>query len=79
MRSIVRPIDLLWSFVQAILMALTVRLIHTYFGYFASGGPSGVGVAQGTAVRTPMIVVVTVTLLVQLAMYGTNGNFNLSR
>lgn len=34
------PSDLLWSFVQAILMALAILLIHTYFGYSASGGPS---------------------------------------
>ena len=76
--TFLNPIDLLWSFVQAILMALTVLLIHTYFGYFASGGPSGVGVAVGNAVRTSLVVVVSVTLLVQLSIYGVNGNFNLS-
>ena len=48
------------------------------FGYFASGGPSGVGVAVGNAVRTSLIVVVSVTLLVSLSIYGSNGNFNLS-
>jgi phospholipid/cholesterol/gamma-HCH transport system permease protein len=77
-RSFLNPIDLLWSFLQAILMALAVLLIHTYFGYFASGGPSGVGVAVGNAVRTSLIVVVSVTLLVSLSVYGTSGNFNLS-
>jgi hypothetical protein len=30
------------------------------------------------AVRTSLIVVVSVTLLVSLAIYGSNGNFNLS-
>lgn len=76
--TFLNPIDLLWSFLQAILMAITILLIHTYFGYFASGGPSGVGVAVGNAVRTSLIVVVSVTLLVSLAVYGSNGNFNLS-
>jgi phospholipid/cholesterol/gamma-HCH transport system permease protein len=76
--TFLNPLDLLWSFLQAVLMALTVLLIHTYFGYFASGGPSGVGVAVGNAVRTSLIVVVSVTLLVSLAIYGTHGNFNLS-
>ena len=41
--TFLNPIDLLWSFLQAVLMAITILLIHTYFGYFASGGPSGVG------------------------------------
>lgn len=76
--TFLNPMDLLWSFLQAILMAMAVLLVHTYFGYFASGGPSGVGVAVGNAVRTSLIVVISVTLLVSLSIYGSNGNFNLS-
>ena len=76
--TFLNPIDLLWSFLQAVLMAITILLIHTYYGYFATGGPSGVGVAVGKAVRTSLIVVVSVTLLVSLSIYGSNGNFNLS-
>jgi phospholipid/cholesterol/gamma-HCH transport system permease protein len=76
--TFLNPIDLLWSFLQAILMAISILLVHTYFGYFATGGPSGVGNAVGNAVRTSLIVVVSVTLLVSLSVYGSNGNFNLS-
>ncbi|BBY32647.1 ABC transporter permease [Mycolicibacter minnesotensis] len=76
--TFLNPIDLMWSFLQAILMAIAVLLVHTYFGFFAAGGPSGVGVAVGTAVRTSLVVVISVTLLVSLAVYGSNGNFNLS-
>jgi phospholipid/cholesterol/gamma-HCH transport system permease protein len=76
--TFLNPIDLMWSFLQAILMALAILLIHTYFGFFASGGPAGVGVAVGNAVRTSLMTTVSITLLVSLAIYGTNGNFNLS-
>ncbi|NLV78464.1 MAG: ABC transporter permease [Rhodococcus sp.] len=72
------PTDILWSFVQAIVMAIAVMLIHTYYGFNAGGGPVGVGVAVGNAVRASLIAVVTVTLLISLAVYGTSGNFNLS-
>ncbi|MFF3574397.1 MlaE family ABC transporter permease [Nocardia jiangxiensis] len=72
------PSDILWSFVQAIVMALAVMMIHTYYGYHATGGPVGVGIAVGNAVRTSLVAVVTVTLLVSLAIYGTSGNFHLS-
>ncbi|WP_068270153.1 MlaE family ABC transporter permease [Aldersonia kunmingensis] len=72
------PTDILWSFVQAIVMALAVMMIHTYYGYNATGGPVGVGVAVGNAVRASLIAVVTVTLLISLAIYGMSGNFNLS-
>ena len=77
-RTFLNPIDLLWSFLQAVLMALGVLMVHTYHGYFATGGPSGVGVAVGNAVRTSLVVVVSITLLVSLAIYGANGNFHLS-
>lgn len=76
--TFLNPIDLLWSFLQAVLMAIAILLVHTYFGFFATGGPSGVGAAVGNAVRTSLVVVVSVTLLVSLAIYGSNGNFNLS-
>jgi phospholipid/cholesterol/gamma-HCH transport system permease protein len=72
------PTDLLWSFLQAILMALAILFIHTYFGYTTTGGPAGVGLATGRAVRASLIAVVSITLLVSLAIYGTSGNFNLS-
>ncbi len=41
-RTFLNPIDLLWSFLQAVLMALVVLMVHTYYGYYATGGPSGV-------------------------------------
>ncbi|MFD4439709.1 MlaE family ABC transporter permease [Nocardia sp. NPDC058519] len=72
------PSDILWSFGQAIMMAMAVMLIHTYYGFHAAGGPVGVGIAVGNAVRSSLIAVVTVTLLISLAIYGTSGNFHLS-
>ncbi|MET9210471.1 MULTISPECIES: MlaE family ABC transporter permease [unclassified Nocardia] len=72
------PSDILWSFGQAIVMAMAVMLIHTYFGYNAAGGPVGVGVAVGNAVRASLVAVVMVTLMISLAIYGTSSNFHLS-
>ncbi|MFZ2174026.1 MAG: ABC transporter permease [Rhodococcus sp. (in: high G+C Gram-positive bacteria)] len=76
--TFLNPIDILYSFLQAILMAIAIMLVHTYYGYHAAGGPAGVGVAVGSAVRASLITVVSVTLLVSLAVYGGDGNFNLS-
>ncbi|ABM11759.1 ABC transporter permease [Mycolicibacterium vanbaalenii] len=76
--TFLNPLDLVWSFVQAIAMAVTVMVIHTYYGFNASGGPAGVGEAVGRAVRASLIVVVFVTLVISLSVYGQSGNFNLS-
>jgi phospholipid/cholesterol/gamma-HCH transport system permease protein len=70
--------DLLWSFVLALVMALVIMLVHTYYGYTASGGPAGVGEAVGRAVRTSMITASVVVLFVSLAIYGQTGHFNLA-
>ncbi len=76
--TFLNPVDLLWSFLQAILMAIAVMVIHTYYGFTASGGPAGVGEAVGRAVRASLIVVVLVTLVISLSVYGQSGNFHLS-
>jgi phospholipid/cholesterol/gamma-HCH transport system permease protein len=76
--TFLNPNDLIWSFAQAISMAIVVMLIHTYYGFVASGGPAGVGEAVGRAVRTSMVAVVIVALFVSLAIYGHTGNINLS-
>lgn len=72
------PSDLLWSFVQVVAMAIVVMLIHTYYGYTASGGPAGVGEAVGRAVRASLVSLVFVNLLTSLAIYGQSGNFHLA-
>lgn len=62
--------DLLWSFGKAIVMAIFVITVHCYFGFTARGGPVGVGVAVGRAVRTSLVGIMFVDLLLDLAIYG---------
>ena len=76
--TFLNPVDLLWSFLQALSMAVVVMLVHTYYGFNASGGPAGGGEAVGRAVRTSLIAAVLVTLFVSLAIYGQSGAFHLS-
>jgi phospholipid/cholesterol/gamma-HCH transport system permease protein len=76
--TFLNPMDLIWSFFQAVTMAVVVMLVHTYYGFTAHGGPAGVGEAVGRAVRTSLVSAVAVTLFVSLAIYGQSGNFNLS-
>ena len=76
--TFLNPTDLLWSFLQAVLTGIVIMLVHTYYGYTATGGPAGVGEAVGRAVRTSMVGGSFVTLLAALAIYGKQGSFNLS-
>jgi phospholipid/cholesterol/gamma-HCH transport system permease protein len=73
-----QPTDLIWSLLQIIATSTVVMLVHTYYGFHASGGPAGVGEAVGRSVRASLIVAITATLAVAMAAYGVSGNFNLS-
>jgi len=77
-RTFLNPTDLIWSFVQCVALAVVIMLIHTYYGFTASGGPAGVGEAVGRAVRTSLIFSAFVLVMISLAVYGQSGNFNLA-
>jgi phospholipid/cholesterol/gamma-HCH transport system permease protein len=64
------PIDVFYSLIKAVVFALLVTLIHCYYGYNASGGPAGVGVASGRAIRSSIVTVVVVNLFLSLLMWG---------
>jgi phospholipid/cholesterol/gamma-HCH transport system permease protein len=76
--TFLNPTDLLWSFFQAVAMAVIIMLVHTYYGFNASGGPAGVGEAVGRAVRTSLVATVFVVMFLALAIYGQSGNFHLA-
>jgi phospholipid/cholesterol/gamma-HCH transport system permease protein len=76
--TFLRVDDVMWSFLEVIIMSVVVLLNHAYFGYYASGGAVGVGEAVGRSMRTSLISIVTVVLLFSLALYGTDPNFNLT-
>jgi phospholipid/cholesterol/gamma-HCH transport system permease protein len=76
--TFLRPEDVFWSFVDAIIISVIVMLNHCYYGYYASGGPVGVGEAVGRAMRASLVAVALVVLFVALALYGVDPNFNLT-
>ncbi|QFU87395.1 ABC transporter permease [Amycolatopsis sp. YIM 10] len=64
------PIDVLWSFLKVLVFSVIVVLSHCYYGYRASGGPAGVGVAVGRGVRTAIVAVSLLDFFLSLAIWG---------
>src|SRR6202046_1003034 len=64
------PIDIFYSFMKAMIFAVLVTFVHCYYGYTAGGGPAGVGVAAGRAIRLSIILVVVVKLILCLGLFG---------
>jgi phospholipid/cholesterol/gamma-HCH transport system permease protein len=72
------PGDVLWSFGKVLVFAVTVILIHCYYGYNASGGPAGVGVAVGRAVRTSIVAINVLDLFLSMAIWGATTTVRLA-
>ncbi|GAA4614891.1 MlaE family ABC transporter permease [Saccharopolyspora hordei] len=72
------PEDVLWSFGKVILFSIAVILTHCYFGYTAHGGPAGVGVAVGRAVRTSIVLITVLDFFLSLAIWGSTTTVRIS-
>lgn len=72
------PGDVLWSFGKVLVFAVLVIMIHCYHGYYASGGPAGVGIAVGHAVRTSIVAINVVDLFLSMAIWGTTTTVRLA-
>jgi phospholipid/cholesterol/gamma-HCH transport system permease protein len=72
------PGDVIWSFGKVLVFSVVVVLIHCYHGYNASGGPAGVGVAVGRAVRTSIVAINVIDLLLSMAIWGTTTTVRLA-
>jgi phospholipid/cholesterol/gamma-HCH transport system permease protein len=69
------PIDLLYSTIKLSIYCVAVTLIHCYYGYFASGGPVGVGMASGRAVRASLVTIVVLDFTTTVMIWGLQPEF----
>jgi phospholipid/cholesterol/gamma-HCH transport system permease protein len=72
------PQDVLWSFAKVLVFAVVIILTHCYYGYHASGGPAGVGIAVGKAVRTSIVTITLIDFFLSLAIWGSTTTVRLS-
>ncbi|MGV9415260.1 ABC transporter permease [Nocardia sp. NPDC003693] len=72
------PQDVLYSLVKAIIFVAITTFIQCYYGFFASGGPEGVGVAAGRAIKLCIIAVVFADLFMTLAIWGVDPGIRIS-
>ncbi|POX91314.1 ABC transporter permease [Mycobacterium kansasii] len=77
-RTFLRPDDVFWSFLEAIIITAVVMVSHCYYGYSAGGGPVGVGEAVGRSMRFSLVSIPVVVLSAALALYGVDPNFALT-
>jgi phospholipid/cholesterol/gamma-HCH transport system permease protein len=64
------PKDIAYSVIKVAVYCVAVTLIHCYYGYFAAGGPVGVGQASGRAVRASLVAIMILDFITTVVLWG---------
>jgi phospholipid/cholesterol/gamma-HCH transport system permease protein len=72
------PIDIFYSVIKVLIFTVIITLIHCYYGYYASGGPVGVGLAVGKAIRVTIVVIVLVNLMLSFLFWGHGATVSIT-
>ncbi len=65
--------DIVYSLFKAIIFVWIASTIQCYYGFYATGGPEGVGVAAGHGMRASITVVIMVNMLLTMALWGIDA------
>jgi phospholipid/cholesterol/gamma-HCH transport system permease protein len=71
----VTPRDLVYSVIKVAIYCVVVTLIHCYYGYFVTGGPVGVGLASGRAVRASLVMILVLDFTLTVLLWGLRPVF----
>ena len=67
--------DIVFSLIKATVFCVMVTLIHCYYGYFTTGGPVGVGLAYGRAVRASLVAIMVLDFITTISLWGLQPVF----
>ncbi|MBN0974968.1 MULTISPECIES: ABC transporter permease [unclassified Gordonia (in: high G+C Gram-positive bacteria)] len=76
--AFLKPQDLVFSVIKVLIFVVSVVIIHSYQGYYASGGAEGVGRASGRAIRSSLIIIVVEDMILTLLMWGFDSGVQIS-
>jgi phospholipid/cholesterol/gamma-HCH transport system permease protein len=65
--------DVVYATIKAIIFVFVASALQCYYGFYASGGPEGVGIAAGHAMRASISVIIILNALLTMAMWGVDA------
>ena len=65
--------DISAAVIKVLVFGTAVILIHCYQGFFATGGPEGVGIASGRAVRASFVAIIGLDMVLSILLWGFNS------
>ncbi|CAJ1587077.1 ABC transporter permease [[Mycobacterium] wendilense] len=76
-RLVLTGSDIVYSVIKAVVFVTITSTIQCYYGYFATGGPQGVGIAAGRAMRASISVMIIANLLLTIGLWGIGSGARL--
>lgn len=73
----VSGIDVVYSVIKTVVFVWLASTIQCYYGFYASGGPEGVGIAAGHAMRAAITIVIVVNMLLTMALWSVDAGARL--
>jgi phospholipid/cholesterol/gamma-HCH transport system permease protein len=65
--------DIAYSVLKCVVFVWLSSTVQCYYGFYATGGPEGVGVAAGHAMRASITVVIMVNMLLTMALWSIDA------
>ncbi|MEV0294648.1 ABC transporter permease [Nocardia sp. NPDC050710] len=65
--------DVIAAVIKVAIFGTVVILVHSYYGFFATGGPEGVGIASGRAVRASFVSIIAIDMVLSILLWGFNA------
>ncbi len=65
--------DIVYSVIKTVVFVWISSTVQCYYGFYAAGGPEGVGVAAGHAMRGAITAVIMVNMLLTMAFWGVDA------
>ncbi|UGT67041.1 ABC transporter permease [Nocardia gipuzkoensis] len=69
--------DIVYSLIKAVVFVVLTSTVQCYYGFYAAGGPQGVGIAAGRAMRAAISLMIVVNLLLTVALWGIGASARL--
>ncbi|MBA0049224.1 ABC transporter permease [Mycobacteroides sp. LB1] len=65
--------DIVYSVIKAVIFVWIASTIQCYYGFYAAGGPEGVGIAAGHAMRATITAIIAANMLLTMALWGIDA------
>lgn len=65
--------DIVYSMLKCVMFVWVASTVQCYYGFYAAGGPEGVGIAAGNAMRASITVVIATNMLLTMALWSVDA------